>query len=284
MSEERVDRPSAEKAELVASRDGSGSESGSDSEWEELLGVGGMARTQKYVNPNQEIDEYLVRPDGHQRARDRRASGEQTSTSEGRPTGASSSIPKGRWGLDEGIWVDEPVRSMTEAEIRKLRKDWIIPSSVTLRPVEAGESATRPPPGLIAIHEAMFKQGFTLPLPGWVQYILSALKFPPGQMSTNAWRQLLGMYLLWYFSGHGWPTYNEVVACYRPSYSTKKGCGGIITLNGRTAGPVVEDLPTSQKFWRKTVCFAGGQWEYETVVPRCRVPAQFQPIGLALAF
>lgn len=284
MSEEQVDR-STEKEVVVVTTDSEESWSGSDSEVDELLEeLGGMARAHPYVRPNRELDEYLARSDGHERAKERRESGGQTSTSVGRPTEAQKSVPVGKWKLDEGVWVDEPARSMTVDEVRKLRKDWLIPGSVTLRPLEEGESATRPPPGLIAVHEAMFKQGFTLPLPGWVQYILSVLKFPPAQISMNAWRQLLGMYLLWHFSGQGWPTYNEVLACYRPSYSTKKDCGGTVVLNGRTVGPVVEDLPSSQKYWRGTVCFAGGQWEYESAVPPGRVPTSFQPIGLTLVF
>lgn len=47
-------------------------------------------------------------------------------------------------------------------------------------------------------------------------------------------------------------------------------------------GTIVEDLLTSQTDWRKTVCFAGGQWEYEGVIPPGRVPNVFRPIGLAL--
>jgi hypothetical protein len=252
------------------------SQSGPDPELEELFRDIDMARTQAFGDAERRIDEYFERKDGHERAVDRRKSGERASTPGGRP------IPMGKWKLDQHVWVDEPARSMTEAEIKKLRKDWIIPSSVTLRPVGAGESAARPPPGLIAIHEHMFKHGFTLPLPGWVQYILAALGFAPGQLSPNAWRQLLGMSVLWFFSGQGWPTRNEVLGCYRPSYSTKKGCGGTVSLNSRTIGTIVEDLPTSQTDWRKTVCFAGGRWEYDGVVPAGQVPNAFQPIGLAL--
>ena len=55
---------------------------------------------------------------------------------------------------------------MTVKEIQKFRKDWIIPSTVMLRPLEEGEVATRPPAGWVAVHEGMFRNGFTLPLPG----------------------------------------------------------------------------------------------------------------------
>ena len=75
---------------------------------------------------------------------------------------------------------------MTVKKIQKFRKDWIIPSTVMLRPLEEGEVATRPPPGWVAVHQSMFKHGFTLPLPGWVQYVLCALGLDPGQVGLNA--------------------------------------------------------------------------------------------------
>lgn len=52
-----------------------------------------------------------------------------------------------------------------------------------------------------------------------------------------------------------------------------------MSLNSRTIGTIVEDLPTSQTDWRKTVCFAGEKWEYDGVAPAGQVPNAFQPIG-----
>lgn len=75
---------------------------------------------------------------------------------------------------------------MTAKEVQNFREDWIIPSSVMLRPLAQGELATRPPPGWVAVHEHIFKHGFTLPLPRWVQYVLCALKLASGQVGPNA--------------------------------------------------------------------------------------------------
>lgn len=229
------------------------------------------------------IDEYLERPDGYERAKERRLSGGHASASGAGSSVDPSRVPQpvavGKWKLDEGIFVEEPGRSMTSKEIKKLRKDWIIPSTVMLRPVEEGELASRPPPGWVAVHENMFRHGFTLPLPGWVQYILSALRLAPAQIGTNAWRQLLGMYVLWHLSGQGWPTHNEVFACYKAMYSMKKGCSGTVTLHARAFGAIVEDLPTSAANWRSTVCFAGGEWDNSGFDAPGRVSTTFQPIG-----
>lgn len=192
MSEGREERLGDEL--VMVTSDSDRSSPGSDPELEELLREIGMARTQVYVNPDKEIDQYLRGKDGHERAKDRMSSGGETSTSD------AHAVPVGRWKLDRRVYVDEPSRSMIEAEIKKLKKNWIIPNSVILRPIEEGESATSPPAGLIAIHETMFKHWFTLLLSGWVYYILSALNFGPGQLTMNAWRQLLGIGVLWFFS------------------------------------------------------------------------------------
>ena len=151
-----------------------------------------------------------------------------------------------------------------------------------LRPLEEGEVATRPPPSWVAVNESMFKHGFTLPLPGWVQYILCALGLAPGQVGPNAWRQLLGMYVLWHMSGQGWPTHNEVWACYRAVYSSKKGCSGTVNLHARSYGAIVDDLPTSATNWRSSVCLAVGEWANSGFVSPSRVPTTFRAIGRAL--
>jgi hypothetical protein len=148
-------------------------------------------------------DEYFERPDGNERAKKRRGGEVSTSAARGTLSEVPQDVPVGRWRLDEGVWVEEPGRSMTTAEIQKMRKDWIIPSTVMLRPLAEGELATRPPKGWVCVHEHMFKHGFTLPLPGWVQYMLCALRLAPGQIGPNAWRQLLGMYTLWHLTGQG---------------------------------------------------------------------------------
>lgn len=124
----------------MVTSDSDWSPTGPDAELEELFREIDMARTQEYSDPDKGIDEYLKRKDGNERAKERMKSGEQTSTSRAR------AVPVGRWKLDMYVWVDEPGRSMTEAEIKKLRIDCIIPNSIILWPVEAGEYAAKPPP------------------------------------------------------------------------------------------------------------------------------------------
>ena len=89
-------------------------------ELEEIRSAG-MARTREGGFRQSEIDEYLQRPDGHERARERRSS-EVGATSSGRGLEVGSGrvprvVPTGKWLLDKGVWVEEPWRSMTSKEI-----------------------------------------------------------------------------------------------------------------------------------------------------------------------
>lgn len=149
----------------------------------------------------------------------------------------------GKWRLNEGVWVEEPDRSINSKEIEKFRKDKIILSTVMLSPLEEGEVVTLPPAGLVTVYKNMFKHGYTLSLPGCVQYILCALGLAPGQIRPNAWRKFLGMYVFTPFR-HGWPMYNEVLTCYKVMYSMKNGCSGTVNLHSRAFGAIVVDLPT----------------------------------------
>ena len=168
---------------------------------------------------------------------------------------------------------------MTVKEIDALRANYRIPSSVELRPLEDGESATDPPNGWVAVHEHQFKCGLTLPLHPWVQQILSALNVAVGQVTPNMWKQLLGMYVVWDLSGLGWPTYDEVMYSYKLAYSSKRYCSGTMTMSSRRRS-MVTGLPTSTVDWRNTVCLAGGQWECGAgVIPRKTVPRSFRSIG-----
>lgn len=115
MSEGREEQPGDELVMVISDSDRSSPRS--DPELEELLREIDMARTQVYVNPDKEINQYLRGNDGHECAKDRKSSGGETSTSDAR------AMPVGRWKLDHRVYVDEPNRSMTETEIKKLRKN-----------------------------------------------------------------------------------------------------------------------------------------------------------------
>ena len=238
------------------------------------------------VRSSEGIEGYLERPEDRERARlQERVSSGSGASSASRP---SSVVPPPgelvgqeliKWHLGDGIPVQEPKRSMTAKEIEMLRVNYRIPVDVTLRPLKAGELATNPPDGWVAVHEQQFKCGLTLPLHPWVQQMLSALGLAVAQVSPNMWRQLLGMFVVWEMAGNGWPTVDEVLSFYKLTYSSKRYCSGTVSLSGRGRS-VVAKLPTSTVDWRTTVCLAGGNWECgERAELRKFVPRAFKPIG-----
>ena len=147
-----------------------------------------------------------------------------------------------------------------------------------MRPLKEGELATKPPHGWVAVHQHQFKCGLSHPLHPWVQSILSALNVAIGQVTPNMWKQLLGLFIIWDLAGNGWPTYDEVLSCYKLSYSTKRFCSGTVTMGSRGRS-IVTKLPTSTVNWRSSVCLVGGLWEGEGGQLRKKVPGTFKPIG-----
>ena len=180
--------------------------------------------------------------------------------------------------LEDGRVCDEPVSSLSPEEIEQFREEWDIPSSIPMRGLYPGESACAPRDNFVAVHDNMFRNGFSVPLPQFVQYMLSMLQLAPGQVPPNQWRQLLGLGCLYYLSNMGWPTINEFRALYRLSYSKKAGSSGCVGFTARDYESVITDLPSSiNKEWRAKVVLVGGPWQRKT--RRHTVPNYFRAIG-----
>lgn len=121
------------------------------------------------------------------------------------------------------------------------------------------------------MHDNKFRNGFSLPLPQCVQYLLSMLQLAPEHIPPNQWRQILSHCCLYYLSDMEWPTINEFRALYRLSYSKKQNCGGCVSFTARDFLSLVTDLPTSiNNNWRSKVVLACGIWQRDSqtfVVP-----------------
>ena len=124
-----------------------------------------------------------------------------------------------------------------------------------------GKLACAPRDNYVAMHDNMFRNGFSVPLPQYVHYILSMLQLAPRQVPPNQWRQLLGLGCLYCLSNMGWPTINEFRALYRLSYSKKAGSSGCVGFTSRDYESVITDLPFSiNKEWRVKVVLVEGSW------------------------
>ena len=67
--------------------------------------------------------------------------------------------------LEDGRVCDEPEISLTPEEIKRFREVWDILSDLPLRGLRPGELASAPRDNFIAVHDNMFRNGFSVPLP-----------------------------------------------------------------------------------------------------------------------
>ena len=67
----------------------------------------------------------------------------------------------------DGQKICEPSARIPAIGLNQIRKDFSIPDSVELYELGAGESATRPPAGKVAVYKKQLVEGLRLPLHPW---------------------------------------------------------------------------------------------------------------------
>jgi hypothetical protein len=187
------------------------------------------------------------------------------------------------WFLQDGIAVDEAGGRMNDAAVARLKRMFRLPGSVKLRPPTADEKASILPEGFAAVHEAIFRQGVTLPLVPNLQILVCEFGLAFGQICPNMWRLMLALNSLWRLSGCEGPTVAEVLHFYELVYVKRRGCQGCVNLSRRQGAPkLIENLRDSMSHWRGTFCVATDGWEYQAgsndEVPTFRIKSEFQPI------
>ena len=170
------------------------------------------------------------------------------------------------------------VNVVGERELSKYRKRYDIPSSVVLIP--SGDRAVwNPPSGAVAIYGSMFGCGVTLPLQPFIARFLADAKIAPAQLSPNSYRILMALAVMWKSMGRRSPTPREIRHFY---VLRQSGHGGTYYLQSTAveswipegvsnAGQVeissdkkkigfIWGFPTSNKRWKNSWFFAGGEW------------------------
>ncbi|XP_040361526.1 uncharacterized protein LOC121049099 isoform X2 [Rosa chinensis] len=194
------------------------------------------------------------------------------------------------WVLPDGIPVDEAGGRMTVANVNRIKRMFRLPGAVKLRPPTVDEKASILRPGFAAVHEAIFRQGVTLPLVPSLQILVCEFGLAFGQVCPNMWRLMLAMTSLWRLSGCEGPTVAEVLHFYELTYVKRQGCGGQVNLSRRQGAPkLIENLRDSMSYWRDTFCVATTGWEYQAESndgePAFRIKSEFQPIrGVGLRY
>ncbi|KAH7575971.1 hypothetical protein JRO89_XS02G0265600 [Xanthoceras sorbifolium] len=168
---------------------------------------------------------------------------------------------EGSSGEGEAEWSIDAIRStMTPTSLESLKKSYGISNDVVLRLPEKGQLASSPPQGEVALHSTFFEFGVNLPFHPFLRYMLSQLQCAPAQLSPNAWRAIIGTYIIWKQCQFPELTFREFKQLYQ--LITHPNCRGwyyLKTWPGKEA--MVIDSPSSNKTWKKKWFFASGHWD-----------------------
>jgi hypothetical protein len=109
---------------------------------------------------------------------------------------------------------------LSAKDVSRLRKAYAIPDDVAIRIPGKNEGATPSPNNReVAVYEAMFKAGLTLPLLPMMRELLTELNLAPSQVKPNAWVLLVSFCILWktVLGLNEHPSAREFLAFYRPA-------------------------------------------------------------------
>ncbi|KAK0593823.1 hypothetical protein LWI29_003983 [Acer saccharum] len=111
--------------------------------------------------------------------------------------------------LDRSCSFDTEVNVVGEDELRKYKRRFDIPDSVTLM-LPGDRAAWNPPENAVAIYGAMLSCGVTLPLQPFIARFLTEAQIAPAQLAPNSYRILMCLCLMWKLKGYGPPTPREI--------------------------------------------------------------------------
>ncbi|KAJ4724966.1 hypothetical protein OWV82_003897 [Melia azedarach] len=164
-------------------------------------------------------------------------------------------------GADQGFFLDDEGTSVTTEMLAQLRKAYDIPSSVELSLPRPGFRPSRPDSSEVVIHRQSFEYGLRLPIQPFFAQILSGLGVAPAQLSSMAWRNLAGLYILWKEVLGVEPTIEDVHATFTLTTAPKKP--GLYYLRTYTGQPylVPQVNPnTADKAWDDFWFVVSGKW------------------------
>ncbi|TXG53679.1 hypothetical protein EZV62_018935 [Acer yangbiense] len=161
----------------------------------------------------------------------------------------------------EADWSIDAIRStMTQTSLETLERSYGIPNNIVLRLPKKEHLASSPPQGAVTLHSTFFEFGLKLPFHPFLRYMLSHLQCAPAQLSPNAWRALIGTYIIWKQCQFPELTFREFQQLYQLKIHPKShGWYCLSTWPGKEA--MVIDSPSSNKNWKKKWFFASGHWE-----------------------
>ncbi|KAK0581614.1 hypothetical protein LWI29_015941 [Acer saccharum] len=190
--------------------------------------------------------------------------------------------------LDCPCSFDTEVNVVGEDELRKYKSRFDIPDAVTLT-LPGDRAVWNPPENAVTIYGAMLSCGVTLSLQPFIARFLAEAQIAPAQLAPNSYRILICLCLMWKLKGYGPPTPHEI----RHFYTLRQaGNGGMYFLlsspvenwipEGMANPGQVEvssdekkkgfiwGFPTSNKRWKNSWFFTGGEWGRDVLASSCR--------------
>ncbi|GMN32892.1 hypothetical protein TIFTF001_048225 [Ficus carica] len=174
--------------------------------------------------------------------------------------------------------VDFYTSAVTPGYLAALRRDFQIPAEVDLRVPDENDLPSRPPPGYISFYAEYFRAGLRLPLHPFLRRALTRLNVAPAQLNANAYRILVGCFILWAKNFATELPFRAFQNLYR--MKSAPSLVGSYYFQG-FKGTFVAKCPDSDKQFKHLWFYAGGRWLHEHLarneLPRSeRVPVTFR--------
>ncbi|GMN48526.1 hypothetical protein TIFTF001_017704 [Ficus carica] len=174
--------------------------------------------------------------------------------------------------------VDYYTSAVTLRYLAALRREFSIPDDVDLVVPGPNDLPSRPPSGHIALSAEYFRASLRLPLHPFLRQALTSFNVSPAQLNANAYRILVGCYVLWAAK------FSETLPLFafqnlyrmKTAYSSK----GFYYFQG-FKGTFITGCPDSDKQFKHLWFYAGGRWLHEhlsyfELPPSQRVPVAFR--------
>ncbi|GMN20858.1 hypothetical protein TIFTF001_044685 [Ficus carica] len=174
--------------------------------------------------------------------------------------------------------ADYYTSAVTLRYLAALRREFSIPDDVDLVVPGPNDLPSRPPSGYIALSAEYFRAGLRLPFHPFLRRALTSLNVSPAQLNANAYRILVGCYVLWAAKFSETLPLFAFQNLYR--MKTAPSSKGFYYFQGfkRT---FITGCPDSDKQFKHLWFYAGGRWlqghlSYFELPPSERVPVAFR--------
>ncbi|GMN22690.1 hypothetical protein TIFTF001_043565 [Ficus carica] len=184
-----------------------------------------------------------------------------------------------------GLAGDRPVytadyytSAVTPRYLAALRREFSIPDDVDLVVPGPNDLPSRPPSGHIALSAEYFRAGLRLPFHPFLRRALASFNVSPAQLNANAYRILIGCYVLWAAK------FSETLPLFAfqnlYQMKTAPSSKGFYYFQG-FKGTFITGCPDSDKQFKHLWFYAGGRWlhgdlSYFELPASERVPVAFR--------